>query len=464
MLNFLESVYKSSPNFLQKLFSEIPLEIRMGRSFRETRRMLRNTRNMNREDLQALQERELENVLNHAVRTVPAYSDIEFKKETPALEKLSEFPVITKEEIQARPDQFISTEVPTHQTYQVSTGGTSGNQLEFVLDNQTWGTEWAFIMDLWERVGYKPMDPVVSLRGGQFQGSEDLPPSNHDPMFNVLELSPFHLTDENIAHYLDVLREFEPKFIWGYPSAITVVAGYVEREGIDNLPPIRATLAASENVYPEQRRLIERALDTRFFSWYGQSEKVILAGECECSEKYHAYPQYGVTELIGEDGREIHDPGVRGELVGTGFMNRALPFIRYRTGDSAQIVAEGCGCGREFQLLEEVRGRWTQEFLVGKEGELISMTALNMHSGVFSKVQKYRFKQDVPGRARIELVPLATFDDSDAENVIDELDMKVGNSIEFEIDIVDTLPRTSRGKHKFIEQILDLEEFGWRAP
>ena len=44
---------------------------------------------------------------------------------------------------------------------------------------------------------------------------------------------------------------------------------------------MRALLCGSENVREGQREYLERVFKTRFYSWYGMSEKVILAGECE---------------------------------------------------------------------------------------------------------------------------------------------------------------------------------------
>ena len=117
-------------------------------------------------------------------------------------------------------------------------------------------------------------------------------------------------------------------------------------------------------------------------------------------DSYHVFPQYGYTEILGEDGSTIpwENTGERGELVGTGFMNMSMPFIRYKTGDFATIEGWGCKeCKREYPMITDVRGRWLQEMIVGKSGALISMTALNMHSDVFDHVNQYQFYQDTSG-------------------------------------------------------------------
>jgi hypothetical protein len=40
-------------------------------------------------------------------------------------------------------------------------------------------------------------------------------------------------------------------------------------------------LTGSENVYDDQRAVIERVFQRRLFSWYGHSEKLVMAAECD---------------------------------------------------------------------------------------------------------------------------------------------------------------------------------------
>jgi phenylacetate-coenzyme A ligase PaaK-like adenylate-forming protein len=69
-------------------------------------------------------------------------------------------------------------------------------------------------------------------------------------------------------------------------------------QAADKMPRINAALLGSEGVSTAQRERIERAFRTRAYSWYGQSERVVLAGECETDGTYHAFPDYGILEII----------------------------------------------------------------------------------------------------------------------------------------------------------------------
>jgi phenylacetate-CoA ligase len=62
---------------------------------------------------------------------------------------------------------------------------------------------------------------------------------------------------------------------------------------------------------------------------------------------------------------EIVDPasgaprpaGAEGELVLTTLTKRAMPLLRYRTGDITALVTEACACGRTSARIRRLKGR-----------------------------------------------------------------------------------------------------------
>src|SRR5690606_27603299 len=158
-----------------------------------------------------------------------------------------------------------------------------------------------------------------------------------NPIYNELVLSSYHLDEATIAESLKAVHRFRPQYIHGYPSAIVNFLRGVQQAGLQMPAGVRAVLCGSEPTYDFQRTFIEEMLGCRVYSWYGQSECVLLAGECECSQDYHSFPLYGVLELVDEQGHPINQSEVEGEIVGTSLNNFAMPFIRYRTGDRGEI-------------------------------------------------------------------------------------------------------------------------------
>jgi phenylacetate-coenzyme A ligase PaaK-like adenylate-forming protein len=71
--------------------------------------------------------------------------------------------------------------------------------------------------------------------------------------------------------------------------------------------------------------------------------------ECEAEDGMHFNAQrYVAVELVQpESGERVEwAEGVTGELVYTTFAREAMPVVRYRSRDHAQVVAMRCACGR----------------------------------------------------------------------------------------------------------------------
>ncbi|PKL54854.1 MAG: CoF synthetase, partial [Methanomicrobiales archaeon HGW-Methanomicrobiales-6] len=195
------------------------------------------------------------------------------------------------------------------------------------------------------------------------------------------------------------------------------------------------------------------------FSWYGNSEQTVLAGECEESTRYHIFPEYGIVELIGSDGRPVEGPGAMGEVVATSLTNFICPLIRYRTMDVAVLGQGPCTCGRAYPMLERVEGR-LQEFIVTRDHRFISMTAVNMHSDVFDNVAQFQFYQMREGEVLMKIVKKPGYTDRDTERILRELDKKFEGDVDVTIRFVETIPRTRRGKYQFLIQDLPLGQWG----
>jgi phenylacetate-CoA ligase len=223
-----------------------------------------------------------------------------------------------------------------------TTGGTMGVPLGFYTMRHAGGRERAFMFAQWERVGFHYFERRAMLRGTPIKRARHW---QYDPSERSYVFSNFHMTVQNVMEYARVMKEKRLPYLHSYPSAVIDFARLLQDQAIEP-PPFKAILASSETVYPGQREFVEDVFGARLFSWYGHSEDVVLAGECEVSSDYHIFPEYSVVEVLKED----HSPALRedeaGELVGTALDNFAMPLIRYRTDDWAVIGRARCPCGR----------------------------------------------------------------------------------------------------------------------
>ena len=277
----------------------------------------------------------------------------------------------------------------------------------------------------------------------------------YDPLFKHHYYSNFHMTEEDMGRYLEHVRHIGPCFLHTYPSSASNLARFMLRNKITPLTNIRGILAESENVYLEQRQMVEKVFGCRYFSSYGHTEKLVAAAECEKSTDYHVWPTYGYFELLDTSGSPVITPGERGEIVGTGFINQVVPFIRYRTGDYATYVGDKCEkCGREMPVIADIRGHNIQENLIAADGSLITWSAINMHDDTFDHVRQFQFYQDTPGEAVLKIMPAPKFQDKDIAAMQTNLGRKFDKRLRFVVKVVENIPLSKRGKAIFVDQCI----------
>lgn len=394
----------------------------------------------------------LKRILLDATVNVPAYrpyhqSVLSLKPE----EALTQFPLLDKTTLRQNFKDYLSTKFPARNQWSSTTGGTTGEQLQFILDDGAQSREMAFIHRIWSQIGYTPNSRKATFRGVEFRNLISGKYWQDNPIYNECQFSPFHLGPQTITSYIEQLKAFPHSYLHGYPSAISLLAELMQQNGLSL--PVRGVLLGSEAIWPEQRELIEQVFNARVLSWYGHSERVILAGECEVGNTYHAMPDYGWLEIVNEQGQPVSE-GETGELVGTGFWNSAMPLIRYRTGDRARRLSRKCDCGRNFERFDSVEGRWKQEYVLGRSGARISVAALNMHGPFYDRVIRYQYYQNQPGQLELRLLPAPGFDSSDIEALRQAFKNRIHGELDIVIKIVDDIPLTARGKlRRLIQEI-----------
>jgi phenylacetate-CoA ligase len=264
------------------------------------------------------------------------------------------------------------------------------------------------------------------------------------------------MSPDNLERYVQHICQVQPAYLHAYPSALFALASYALAHERALPRSLRAALVESEPVLDHQRKLVQDKIGLRVFAAYGQSEKVILAAECERSELYHVVPTYGYCEVIDPAGHPVPE-GQEGELTGTGFINDVMPFIRYRTGDDAILVGTGCKtCGRQHLLLDEIKGRRGQEFLVCRDGRtLVSMATLTgglLHDDTLDGILRFQFVQAQPGKAVLQLVPTKQGAKRTREEIRQHFASRLGHGIDLEVSLVEEIPLTRIGKQPMILQ------------
>lgn len=462
LINKVKEHYYRFPKWLLELgayaYYKIPAKYRYGAVFTDTLNSIHQIEYLSKKELNKQIDKRFVSTVQHAYYHVPFYKklydsagiDINSIKGIQDIEKL---PTIDKETVKNHSSEMISDDVEKEKLIYVTTSGSTGVPVGFYQPQMITMEEWAYTVKIWSRVGYKPDSSRLVLRGKKIHPSSKDPNVFYDPLRRELSCNIFDMRDETLEEYCEAIEKYKPEFMHGYMSAIIVLAKFVERKNIKFSYTFKAVLATSENIIEDQKKYVEHVFNTRVFSFYGHSERLVIAGECEKCSSYHVEPLYGYCEILNEKLEKCKE----GEIVATGFINNAMPLIRYRTGDIARWgESETCSCGRNYKRIEKVIGRWHQDMLVNCDEAQISLAALNIHSDEFDRIVRYKLKQSEKGKVEMLIQADKDFSKQDEFRIKMLLEEKVNHKIEFTINIVDSIPVLSNGKYRIIEQHLKL--------
>lgn len=436
----------------------IPPAWLLGKSFRANCKFIRDAQWWPAERARKYQLNKLRDILKLAYEKTEFYhrlfDSIGFSPDDfHTLEDMNELPTIDKQVVVDNLSAMCAKRIEDSDVDYGSTGGTSGTPLQFYINASRSSVEYAYLTTSWERVGYKLGMPMAVLRGRMVRAERNGFRHEYDPILRHHYYSNFHMTNDNIKLYLKHIRSIGPCMLHAYPSSAQALAKYIMGAGEQVPQNVQGVLLESENVYPDQVRAIEGAFDARAFSSYGHSEKLVLAVQCEHTQNYHVWPTYGYFKLLDNDGKPVSTPGQQGEIVGTGFINTIVPFIRYRTGDYATYVGEYCeACGREHTIISDIQGRWPQGGLIATDGSTVSMTALNVHGDTFKNVREYQFHQSIPGKATLCVVPIIPLDDKEQQRIVINMNKRLQGQVTLDLEIRTELVKTARGKQPRVIQ------------
>jgi phenylacetate-CoA ligase len=263
------------------------------------------------------------------------------------LSDLSILPILNKDFVKKNKELFINKKYVKN-AIKFKTSGSSGIPFEILVHPDQWVLEQGVVWRHWKWGGYQFRDPLAMVRSYVPVNNDTLWKTNK--ITNFTYFSPFHLNDENMAKYLDVMVAKKIIVLRGYPSSIVSLANFVIRTG-HTIPKIKLILTASEVLTDQDRYIIEKAFGTKVFNHYGLAEQIVMMGDCEKHEGLHNYDEYGYLELLDTDNPKIK------RIIGTNLHNLTTPLIRYDTGDLAVLAEHPCSCGRTLPTIKNIIGR-----------------------------------------------------------------------------------------------------------
>lgn len=425
--NMPESLkYITAPIFRHKLIHN--------KEFSTYLKLLSDRENLDEEAIKEFQFNALKDILIYSFINVPYYTEL-FKKVSfdpykfDNITEIEKIPFLTREMISQNFDKLISIRKVNNGYYVGSTGGSTGFPLKFLLDYDSIYKEIAFIYHYRKKLGYNLNDRVATFRT---RGNENVL-WRLSPMYREIVFSNSNLSRNTIQKYADKINRLKPQYLNGYISAIWFFSKLLEEYNIELDFRLKGIFLISENPDPEQRQYIENFFKVKTSTFYGHSERVVIAEEI-LPDMYKFDPYYGFTEQVSQENGEY-------SIVGTGFLNRKMPLIRYVTDDT---------CIPDKSFFRIIGKRISNSGLIGINNEFLAGVGLHLNLEVFHKIMTYQFIQKEIGKADMFIIVNKDFRNEDMRTIEREINSQTKGVININISVVDNLILTPRGKYQRI--------------
>jgi phenylacetate-CoA ligase len=349
------------------------------------------------EQIRAQQAIWLSTLLEHCYHRIPWYSTqfrdrgVRVTADDPFAE-LTKLPILSKSTVRENHAYFCSPSVGRN-GIAFATSGTTGEPLTVYTSPEQWIYEQGVIWRHWKWAGYRFRDRIAVFRS--YAPRTGQPRMKHDPLRNWTYFSVFQMDETMLDSFAEYLVRWKPRFLRGYPSSLLLVAQHAIRRGY-KLPGLRGAFTASEVVADELRTTLRDALDIEVFDHYGQAEITCMFHECDAHRGMHVLWEYGFVELLPS--------GVDGlfRIIATNFHNRAMPLLRYDTGDLAVGHWEKCTCGRTSPVLKAIQGR-ADDYLLSGTGTRIPTVHFYTYFSKLKDLKRFQMLQVRPGELVISL-------------------------------------------------------------
>jgi phenylacetate-coenzyme A ligase PaaK-like adenylate-forming protein len=320
---------------------------------------------LDRASLEALQLRTLQETVAWAAARSPLYRERLAAGGPPRLDRLEDLrrlPVTTAEDVRERGSRLLCvSQDEVARVVTLPSSGTTGapKRLAFAAEEQE------AIVEFFRRGAETLVEPgermLVLLPGGR-PGSVGELFAEALRRLGAIPVPHGFVTDLPAA--LAALRDARPASLLAAPVQALALARFAEAAG--ERPRLRTALVSSDHASGPLVRALEEAFGCEVFDHYGMTEMGLGGAlECDAHDGAHLREAELLFEVVDpETGAPLPD-GARGEVVFTTLARRAMPLVRYRTGDLSRLLPGRCRCGSVLRRLERVRGRLAERAVVG---------------------------------------------------------------------------------------------------
>ncbi len=440
---------KKLPNNLVRLyFKSVPFSYRYEKTYRNTLRTLLENEKVDTELLLEQQRQNFLALVRHASRNVPFYRK-HFQehgltlKDFETIEDIKKFPIITKKIITNNYLDFIDERVNADDLIEFKTSGSTGTKFKFKGTEEMYKREAAFVTRAYLAHGSDLYNDwsIWIRRYVPESASADL--FKKDFELRRLYMSAYHINNQSVHDYVKIINAHKYETISTYPSTAYSLACLLEEENL-KIPYVKSIHLASEMLITEWAEKIRKVLpNVKLKAHYGQMEKCSFFHQAD-SDNYLDNVDYGVTEFVEIDGQL--------KVIGTGFLNNVMPFIRYDIGDTVEPLETPFAKNGLPVRVKRFIGR-SDDIIITPEGN--RLPGVNFYTMMYKipGVKMFQIVQESADEVRVRIVPNAEWTSEMFDLTKKKLSERLG-SMKIYIENCTEIPRSSQtGKIRCVYNI-----------
>lgn len=396
---------------------------------------------MDRDMICKICDRKLKKILCHTARSVPFYKNYFAAKHIDANDvTLEDFPVIGKRDICGHEEDFIA-EGWFKKLHWVRTSGSTGAPFRLARTefDYTYVTLWRGLV----RWGIRPGDKRVLVKGVDENPHVSIFTKVKRCLYGwfnrciVVDAHFLAISEDNVQSELRRILKYKPTYIHGYVSSIYTLATCADKLGIDcSGLRIKAVVTESEKCHDFQRQVIERVLHAPVVETYGCVEVGVIA-----------QPAKDGRLCINEDHIKV-EVDKEGVAILTNLDEYGFPLIRFKNGDRVTIgeVHEEL----PYRMLTSVEGRIAETIHLPQGGAVHGYAVMYPISKHMKYLREYQVYQSDIDHLLIRVVEAESLPYEIEMQIINEMRDIVGDVLKLEIQKVQSIPLTKRGKRAFV--------------
>lgn len=447
---------------LKKLFFKLPYSlqniaislintnlyrVRHSGKYRYYKEYYKKANSLSFKELNVEVEKKLNTFLNHSTQNSKWYSLYQGKK-------LSEFPILEKKDLLANLDSIKT--IAENQGIISLTGGTTGASMKVIYTKENMQERFAILDHFRAQHDYK-----LGRKTAWFSGKNLITQNNinngicsHYDFINKIRFySTFLINEKNFHVYWNSLNEFQPEFLIGFPSSVFEICQIAKSKGLKYKGKVKVFFPTAETVLLEHRQVISEILGCKLVDQYASSEGAPFILECSAGN-LHTHPLTGIFEVVDDNLKPVRS----GQMLVTSFTTYGTPLIRYRIGDTITLAdsAKQCACGSFFPLVERIEGR-TSDYILSPTHGKVNLGNISNSTKDTKGIVCFQLIQDRLDLLEVKMVVNKEFDNTQELNFIKALRERVGDSIQFNINYVEDIPKEKSGKFRIVKNNLKIQ-------